>query len=70
MNGLERRKDRGRPQLLLTLEEAADQLAVSRGTVYSLIRRGELVSVHPAPGAHRVTQASVVALVSRLTAAG
>jgi excisionase family DNA binding protein len=61
-----RRSTTGR--LLLTLDEAAEQLAVSRRTVYSMIRRGELVDVYPVPGSHRVTEASVLDHVARLVA--
>lgn len=56
-------------RLLLTLDEAADLLAVSRRTVYSMIQRGELADVYPTRGAHRVTQASVLEFLARLSAA-
>lgn len=33
------------PRLLLTVEQAAESMAISRNSVYELIRSGELVSI-------------------------
>jgi excisionase family DNA binding protein len=66
-------KDRRPPgapgRLLLTLDETAELLAVSRRSVYTLIAQGDLEDVYPMPGAHRVKQASVLAFLARQTAA-
>jgi excisionase family DNA binding protein len=53
------------PPLLLTIEDAARALAVSRPTVYRLIDSGALVRVKIGAAA-RVTAASVDAYVARL----
>ena len=34
------------PRLMLTIEEAARRLSVSRSTLYDLLQRGEIESVH------------------------
>ena len=34
------------PRLMLTIEEAARRLSVSRSTLYDLMQRGEVESVH------------------------
>ena len=34
------------PRLMLTVEEAARRLSVSRTTLYDLLQRGEIESVH------------------------
>ena len=34
------------PRLMLTIEEAARRLSVSRSTFYDLLQRGEIESVH------------------------
>ena len=54
--------------LLLTVPEAAAVLRVSRGKLYELIRRGELLSVLVG-GSRRVPQAAVLRYVRELTEA-
>lgn len=45
MRGHRRRAEPVANQVLLTIEQAAQRLALGRTTVYSLIQRGELKSV-------------------------
>jgi excisionase family DNA binding protein len=66
--GKGRRPPGGAGRLLLTLDETAELLAVSRRSVYTLIANGEIEDVYPMPGAHRVKQASVIAFLQRRTA--
>ena len=54
------------PQLLLTVPEAAAVLRVSRGKLYELLRRGQLLSVRVG-GSRRVPQAAVLRYVQELT---
>jgi excisionase family DNA binding protein len=67
--GKERRPPGSAGRLLLTLDETAELLAVSRRSVYTLIANGDLEDVYPMPGAHRVKQSSVIAFLARRTAA-
>jgi excisionase family DNA binding protein len=64
----ERRPPGSAGRVLLTLDETAELLAVSRRSVYTLIANGEIDDVYPMPGAHRVKQASVLAFLARQTA--
>lgn len=52
--------------LLLTPEQAAYVLAVSRSTVYELLKSGELYSVKVNGGSRRVRYSDLKAYVSRL----
>lgn len=53
---------------LLTLAETCERLSLSRGTVYALIRRGELPSLKIGR-AHRVREADLDALIADRLAA-
>jgi Helix-turn-helix domain len=54
---------------LLTMREAGIRLGLrSRDTLYGLIRRGELVAVHPTPGSTRITAASIDRYLQRIGA--
>jgi excisionase family DNA binding protein len=50
---------------LLTMDEAARQLAVSRWTVFRLAKQRQLVSVIVASRCRRITASSVEAYISR-----
>jgi excisionase family DNA binding protein len=50
---------------LLTMEEAARQLAVSRWTVFRLVKQRQLVSILVASRCRRVTASSVEAYINR-----
>jgi len=54
--------------LLLTVEQAAEALALSRTVIYELMGAGKLDSVHIGR-ARRITQASLEEYVSRLQTA-
>ena len=56
--------------LLLSLDEAAEQLGITRRQIYNLIERGALTSVrHPGPNGkpwgHKVEQAEIHAYIER-----
>jgi excisionase family DNA binding protein len=63
----ERRPPGSAGRMLLTLDEAAELLAVSKRTVYSMLARGELADCYPTPGAHRIFQDSILAHLDRRT---
>lgn len=50
---------------LFTLQEACDQLSVSKATMHRLINDGQLTRVHPRPRAARITRESLAALLER-----
>ncbi len=50
---------------LLTLDEAAELLAVSRWTVFRLVKQRQLTSILVATRCRRVTAASVQAYIAR-----
>lgn len=54
-------------QVLLTVEQAAERLALGRTTVYGLVQRGELRSVHVGRSV-RIPSSEIVAFVERLAA--
>jgi excisionase family DNA binding protein len=54
-----------RPRLLHTVEEAADQLSLSRSALYELIRVGEIDSVKVG-GRRRITQTALDTYVTGL----
>lgn len=56
------------PRLLLTVEEAADALAISRTSLYVLLGRGEIPVVHIGRSV-RVPVDALNAYVARLTVA-
>ena len=51
---------------LLTVDEAAQQLRVSRRTFYRLVSEGRIRVVHPTPGRTLVTQRELDAYVASL----
>lgn len=56
---------RADPQLLLTIPQAAERLAVSPGTVKNMIRDQELTAIHPVPGSTRIAAAELHEWVER-----
>lgn len=57
------------PRLLVTVEEAAEALAISRTALYALLRGGEIQVVHIGRSV-RVPVVALEAFVARLAAAG
>lgn len=51
---------------LLTIDEAAARLRVSRRTVQSLTKEGRLRSIHPTPGRTLYTEKEIEAFISYL----
>jgi excisionase family DNA binding protein len=63
----ERRDDVG-PALLLTIEQVAELLGMSRSSIYSLVRAGRLPVVHPVGRSARIPREAVEAFVAELVA--
>jgi len=55
-------------KLLLTVNEVARALGLSRRTVYRLVEEGKLKRVHPTPRSARITRESLEAFLRSLEA--
>ncbi|MFN4071430.1 MAG: helix-turn-helix domain-containing protein [Thermus caldifontis] len=55
-------------KLLLTVNEVARALGLSRRTVYRLVEEGKLKKVHPTPRSARITRESLEAFLRSLEA--
>jgi excisionase family DNA binding protein len=53
------------PEQLLTVQQVAARLQVSRTTVYKLIRAGHLVAIHPAARKTRVRPSDLERFIDR-----